>query len=76
LLRSPGSASLAFTAYLVRFGNYTAVYGAIGGAIVSMLWFYVSGLAILIGAELSAVIEEAGARSASRCATGLPRPRP
>jgi uncharacterized BrkB/YihY/UPF0761 family membrane protein len=27
--------------------------------IVTMLWFYVSGLAILIGAELNAVIEAA-----------------
>jgi membrane protein len=42
-----------------NFGDYTATYGAIGGAIVTMLWFYVSSIAILIGAEVNAVIEDA-----------------
>ena len=51
--------SFGFKAYLVNFADYTATYGAIGGAIVAMLWFYLSGLAILVGAELNAVIEHA-----------------
>jgi len=51
--------SFGFKAYVVSFADYTATYGAIGGAIVTMLWFYLSGLAILIGAELNGVIEEA-----------------
>jgi membrane protein len=51
--------SLAFRAYVTNFGDYTATYGAIGGAIVTMLWFYVSSIAILVGAELNGVIEEA-----------------
>ena len=49
--------SFAFKVYVVHFGNYTATYGVIGGIIVTMLWFYVSSLAILIGAELNGVIE-------------------
>jgi membrane protein len=52
--------SFAFKAYVVNFGNYTATYGAIGGIIVTMMWFYVSSLAILIGAELNGVIEREG----------------
>lgn len=48
--------SLAFKLYVTNFGDYTATYGAIGGAIVTMLWFYVSSIAILIGAELNGVI--------------------
>jgi membrane protein len=56
------AASFGFKFYLAHFGNYTATYGAIGGAIVTMLWFYVSGLAILVGAELNAVIEDASAQ--------------
>jgi membrane protein len=52
------AASLAFKLYVSRFEDYTAAYGAIGGAIVAMLWFYVSSVAILIGAELNAVIED------------------
>ena len=49
--------SFAFRYYVVNFGDYTATYGAIGGIIVTMLWFYVSSLAILVGAELNGVIE-------------------
>jgi membrane protein len=51
--------SFGFRVYVTNFVDYTAAYGAIGGAIVIMLWFYVSSLAILIGAELNAVIEDA-----------------
>jgi membrane protein len=51
--------SLAFRFYVVHFTSYTATYGAIGGAILLMLWFYVSALAVLIGAEMNAEIEHA-----------------
>lgn len=34
-------------------------YGAIGGIMVLMLWFYVSGIALLLGAELNSEIEHA-----------------
>jgi membrane protein len=53
------ASSFAFKLYVVAFVDYAATYGAIGGAIVTMLWFYVSGLAILIGAELNGVLEDA-----------------
>lgn len=36
-----------------------AAYGAIGGIMVLMLWFYLSGVALLLGAELNAEIEHA-----------------
>jgi len=49
--------STCFKYYVSHFGHYTATYGAIGAAIITMLWFYVSGLALLIGAELNAVID-------------------
>ena len=52
-------ASLAFRYYVVTFGDYTATYGALAGIIVILLWFYLSGLAIVIGAELNAEIEHA-----------------
>lgn len=51
--------SLAFRYYVANMSDYAAAYGAIGGAIVTMLWFYVGGLAILVGAEMNAVIEDA-----------------
>ena len=51
--------SLAFKFYLANFADYNATYGAVGGVIVLLLWFYISGLAILVGAELNAEIEHA-----------------
>jgi membrane protein len=51
--------SLVFKYYVANFTSYTATYGIIGGAIVLMLWFYVSALAVLVGAELNAEIEHA-----------------
>jgi len=52
-------ASLGFKYYVVNVTNYTETYGAIGGVMVLMLWFYISGLVILLGAEMNAEIEHA-----------------
>ena len=51
--------SLAFKYYVANFADYNATYGAVGGVIVLLLWFYISGLAILVGAEMNAEIEHA-----------------
>jgi membrane protein len=51
--------SLGFKWYAGHFGDYQQMYGTIGGVIVTLLWFYLSGLAILIGAQLNATIESA-----------------
>jgi membrane protein len=51
--------SLGFKIYVARWGNYNEAYGAIGGVMVLMLWLYLSGIAILAGAELNAEIEHA-----------------
>jgi membrane protein len=51
--------SLAFKLYLAYFGSYNETYGTLGAFIVVLTWFYLSGLAILIGAELNAEIEHA-----------------
>jgi membrane protein len=49
--------SFAFKWYVTNFSDYTATYGAIGAVIVTMLWFYVGSVAVLVGAEINAVIE-------------------
>lgn len=54
-------ASLAFKFYVANFADYNATYGSLGGLIVLLLWFYLTGLAILIGSEMNAEIEHASA---------------
>jgi membrane protein len=51
--------SLLFKLYVANFTDYEGSYGTVGGVIVVLLWFYVSGIAILAGAELNAEIEHA-----------------
>jgi membrane protein len=51
--------SLLFKVYVANFTDYEGSYGTVGGVIVILLWFYVSGIAILTGAELNAEIEHA-----------------
>lgn len=53
------AASVGVRLYVQNFGSYAAVQGAIGGVVVLMLWFYLSGFALLMGAELNAEIEKA-----------------
>jgi membrane protein len=51
--------SFGFKLYVQNFSRYDDVYGAIGGVIVLMLWFYASGFVLLLGAELNAEIDRA-----------------
>lgn len=56
--------SLAFRVYVVNFGSYNETYGAIGGVMVLMTWLYLTGLAIVIGAEMNSEIENASPHGA------------
>ncbi len=49
--------SLAFKFYVEQLMNYNLVYGSITGVIVLMVWFYISGLILLLGGELNAILE-------------------
>jgi membrane protein len=50
-------ASVAFFFYVSNFSNYNATYGAFAGAVIFLLWLYVTSLVFLLGGELNAVYE-------------------
>jgi membrane protein len=52
-------AVLGFGAYVSHFGSYNVTYGAIGGVIVLMTWFYITGFIFLMGGEANAILEHA-----------------
>jgi membrane protein len=67
---TPGSAvalvlwlglSLGLRFYVAHFANYSATYGSIGGVILLILWLYLTGIVLLLGAEINAEIEHAAA---------------
>jgi membrane protein len=51
--------SLSLKTYLHFFNTYTATYGSLGGVTILLLWFYLTGAALLIGAEINTVIGDA-----------------
>ena len=55
------AATWGFDQYAAHFGSYNVTYGSIGGVIVLMTWFYLSGFIFLMGGELNAVLEHSSA---------------
>lgn len=47
--------SLGFSFYVGNFGSYSATYGSLGGIIVLMIWFFLTGLILMIGAEINVI---------------------
>jgi membrane protein len=50
--------SFGFRIYLHFFDSYSVTYGSLGALIVLMLWFYLTGVAILIGGEVNCEFDE------------------
>jgi membrane protein len=61
-------ASALFAVYVRTFANYGKTYGALGGVIALLMWFYLSGILVVLGAEINAEME----RQTQKDTTGGP----
>ncbi len=59
--------SIGFRIYLHFFDSYTVLYGSVGTVIILLTWFYVSGLMLLLGAEINATIDRSIANRSPIC---------
>jgi membrane protein len=57
--------SFLFSLYAENFGRFNRTYGTLGGAVVLLIWMYLSTWAILLGAELNAELEHQTARDST-----------
>jgi membrane protein len=53
--------SLGLRVYLHYFPSYSITYGSLGAVIILLMWFYITGLMLLLGAEINSEIEGAAA---------------
>lgn len=49
--------SLMFALYVRNFNSFGEAYGAIGGVVVMLMWFYVSAYVVILGAEINSELE-------------------
>ena len=64
-------ASVAFTVYASNFGSYQETFGTLAGAVLLLMWLWISALVVLLGAKLNA---EAEAETALDTTVGESRP--
>src|SRR5438876_1081518 len=57
------SGSWGFSFYVLHFGEYNKTYGAIGGAVVMLMWMWISAMVLLTGALINAVLEDLSRRT-------------
>ncbi|MGD0938916.1 MAG: YihY/virulence factor BrkB family protein [Terracidiphilus sp.] len=50
-------ASLGFRVYIHYFHMYSITYGSLGAVIILLTWFYITGLMLLLGAEINSEID-------------------
>jgi membrane protein len=54
-------ASIGLRIYVHFFSNYSVTYGGLGAVIILLTWFYLTGLMLLLGAEINSEIEAVAA---------------
>jgi membrane protein len=65
-------ASLGFRVYLHFFNSYSVTYGSLGAVVVLLMWFYITGLTLLAGAEINSEIQAAVAEKRLKESGTLP----
>ena len=50
-------ASVGFGFYVANFGSYNESFGSLAGAIVLLMWLWISAFIVMLGAELNAELE-------------------
>ncbi len=50
------ASGVALKLYVANIARYDQVYGQLGAVVVLMLWLYITGLTVLIGVEMNAVL--------------------
>lgn len=61
--------SVGFSYYVEHIAGYTLLYGSVAAVVVALLWLYMSGLALIMGAELNAVLRH-GAQASRKDENG------
>lgn len=51
--------SFGFSVYVNHFSHYASTYGSLGGVIILMLWLHFTGMALIIGGEINAILYRA-----------------
>lgn len=51
------SISAAFSRFVAAFGSYNKTYGSISAVIILLVWFWLTALVIIVGAEINAEME-------------------
>jgi membrane protein len=51
--------SIGLRVYLHYFNNYSVTYGSLGAVVILLMWFYVTGVTILLGGEVNSEVEHA-----------------
>jgi membrane protein len=65
-------ASLGLRAYLHYFNSYSITYGSLGAVIVLLTWFYLTGLMLLLGAEINSEIQALIAENKMKAVGAIP----
>ncbi len=63
--------SLIFSLFVSNFGNFDETYGSFAAVIILMLWFFLTGFIVLLGAEINSEMEHQTSRDTT---TGKDQP--